>query len=106
MSTDYRIKLISSLFKTHLNITDNLNPLPGSDHWSAEDETEWGIANGTVGNWGTKDLFLQGSGIAPIAVLNGFTKDVKVGESGTGEKNFDEGTFPSGEFRWECVSID
>jgi hypothetical protein len=103
MSTVYTVSCVSGANEVNLKIQDSINPLPGSDTWSTLDISSWGIDGGTVAGWGTTDLNLHGVGAAPVAILYGFVKSVSKGDTGKGEKQYPDGTFPSGTFDWTCT---
>ncbi|MFN0304212.1 MAG: hypothetical protein ACKVQU_28090 [Burkholderiales bacterium] len=104
MATIYRVTCQSSNKQTELEIVDSLNPLPGSDTWSAIDPASWGLDRGTVANWGSTDAHLHGLGSGQIAILEGFSKATKVGDKNKGEKFYSEGNFPTGIFTWRCTN--
>lgn len=103
MATVYRIICKAANQEVELDITDSLNPLPGSDTWKCSDAA-WGIDTGSVASWGTTSAHLQGVGATPVAILEGFTKTTKKNDGGIGEKLYPDGSFPSGEFTWLCIN--
>jgi len=106
LSTTYTILCESEDKSVRLDIIDSLNPLPGSDTWECEDEEEWGLKSGSVASWASSDLQLYGLGAGPVATMFGFTKSVKKGDNGDGEKFLTDGNFPLGHFQWTCENID
>lgn len=105
MSTDYRLHFkTSDGTEAEITIIDSINPLPGSDTWKADDRSQWDTAGGTVSNWGGNGVYLTGP-LGPNSLfLDEFKKGTKVGDSSTGQKNYSDGSFPEGNFRWECTS--
>ncbi len=85
-------------------------PVIGKDTWHCDDVAAWGLESGSIASWAEGSAFLHGVGSQPMAELIGFTKEVypegaAVGpHKGTGSRTFDEGAFPSGEFRWLCTA--
>ena len=106
-STDYGVTLTESGgVSARITISVNhLNPLPGSDTWKTLDAGALGAAGGAVSSWGTSDARLTGPGGANSIILDGFTKGTAAGDSGTGSKNVDDGTFPEGSLNWSCTAV-
>ncbi|CUH40178.1 hypothetical protein JSE7799_02908 [Jannaschia seosinensis] len=105
MSTDYELSLSSSDGTTaRITIVDSLNPLPGSDTWTAADNSQWEVNGGTVTSWGSGGAYLSGPVGVQSIFLDGFEKSTKAKDTGDGEKNYEGGTFPAGSFRWRCTS--
>ena len=106
MSTDYHLVLTTPEGTTaKITINYSLNPLPGSDTWTADSEAQLGIKGGKVSSWGKTEADLSGPVGAKSVVLEGFQKKTAAGDSGSGEKNYDDGEFPLGSFTWKCDSI-
>ncbi|WP_407973319.1 hypothetical protein ACJ51O_36305 (plasmid) [Burkholderia pyrrocinia] len=103
MSTVFTVRCESGEKDVTLSIVHSLNPLPGSDTWSTTDTDAWGLSDGAVANWGSADLSLHGDGASPVAILFKFTKSVSKGDKGDGEKQYADGSFPTGRFVWTCM---
>jgi hypothetical protein len=105
MSTDYGLKFSASDgTDAEITILDSINPLPGSDTWTATDPSQWDIGGGSVSSWGSGGTYLSGPVGVNSIYLERFGKSTAVGDTGAGNKNYDDGSFPSGSFQWECVS--
>lgn len=107
MSTDYFVSLAAvSGEKTEIKIIDSINPLPLSDTWEG-DEIALGSKGGKVASWGMEAAVLHtGPGIGGNVTLDSFSKNTKQGDSGTGSKINDMGSFPDGDLTWHCHRIE
>jgi len=103
MATIYKIGCKYGDSVMTLEISDSINPLPGSDTWTCEPANSLSTHNGTIGSWGTSTTYLSGGMAAPIVELHGFKKSTKVGDQGEGSNNDIEGKFPECDFTWECL---
>jgi hypothetical protein len=103
MSTEYKIKCESAGVIVNLTLTDSIIPFPGYDAWECDDETLWGLPKGKS-SWGKDALNLFGFGAEPVATLDGFTKATTVGDTGSGDKAYPDGTFQGGAFGWTCIA--
>ena len=107
MSTDYTLTLTSSDGTTgNITVIDSLNPLPGSDSWKPADPAQWGDAGGPVSSWASGGLYLTGPVGAMSVFLENFGKGTEPGDAGTGQKNYDDGSFPMGNLTWRCTGKD
>lgn len=102
MSTDYTVELreaggISGI----LTLVDSL--VPFQDSWTPNDFSQWASQGGAVSSWSTGGALLTGPVGVNSIVLDGFTKDVEAGSTGTGAKNYEDGSFPMGGLTWRCV---
>lgn len=89
--------------ETEITIEDSINPLPGSDSWTASDRTAFDCAGGAVSNWGQSEADLTGPVGARSMVLNGFSSNTQTGAENNGQKNYDGGTIPLGDIQWVCL---
>lgn len=105
MSTDYGLRLTASDGSvSDITIIDSFNPLPGSDTWLAAEPADWDTKGGQVSSWGSGGVWLSAPIGAQAIRLDRFGKNTVVGDAGEGSKNYEDGSFPSGPFRWECTS--
>lgn len=105
MSTDYKLEIeAADGTSTTITVIDSVNPLPGSDTWEADDQSQWGTKGGPVASWGSTTAYLGGPGGGQSIELEGFGKHTKEGEKGKGSKNYEDGSFPEGGFTWRCTS--
>jgi len=106
MSTDYYVTLTASDgTTTPVKLIDSINPLPFSDTFES-DEAALGNKGGKA-VFGTDAVVMHtGPGGAGNVTLDGFNAQTKKGDSGTGNKTNDLGTFPDGDFTWHCDRID
>lgn len=107
MSTDYTVTLTDTGgSSTVVKIIDSINPLPLSDTWEG-DAAALGASNGKVASWGMPAAVLHtGPGAAGNVTLDGFSKATKKGDTGSGSKINDMGTFPDGDLTWHCDDVD
>jgi len=107
MSTDYTVTLTATDdSSTVVKIIDSINPLPLSDTWEG-DVGALGTASGIVASWGMVAAVLHtGPGAAGTVTLDGFGKATKKGDTGSGSKVNDMGTFPDGDLTWRCDKVD
>lgn len=107
MSTDYTVTLTATDgSSTAVKIIDSINPLPLSDTWEG-DAAALGTSNGKVASWGMPAAVLHtGPGAAGNVTLDGFSKATKKGDTGSGSKLNDMGTFPDGDLTWHCDDVD
>ncbi len=107
MSTDYTVTLTASDgSSTVVKIIDSISPLPLSDTWEG-DAVALGTSGGTVASWGMPAAVLHtGPGAAGNLTLDGFGKATKKGDTGSGSKLNDMGTFPDGDVTWQCDDVD
>lgn len=107
MSTDYDVTIVAADgTSTQIRIIDSINPLPLSDSWTG-DEAVLGSKGGVVASWGTGNAILHtGPGGAGNITLDNFKKSTKAGDSDSGSKNNDMGTFPDGDLTWTCDKVD
>jgi|SRR5579872_4341657 len=104
--TIYGVHLVSPDGSTaDVSIHRSLNPLPGSDTWTASDPADFGNAGGHVSSWGQGNAYLSGTAGVQSIELDGFTAKTKAGDTGTGSKNYDEGSFPMGTLSWTCTNV-
>lgn len=107
MSTDYSVRLTAQDGSTTVvKIIDSINPLPLSDSWEG-DQVALGASKGKVASWGMAAAVLHtGPGAAGNVTLDNFGKATKKGDTGTGSKTNDMGTFPDGNLTWRCEDVD
>lgn len=105
MSTNYRVRLTASDGSQALmTISDSLIPL--QDSWTPDDPSQWDSPGGAVSSWASGGAYLTGpTGVGSI-FLDGFRASTKPQDTGSGEKNYEGGTFPTGSFSWTCTSKD
>ena len=105
MSTDYRLRISSDDgTETLITVSDSL--IPTNDSWKADDSTAWDASGGAVSSWASGGAYLTGPYGVQSIFLKGFLQSTSPGDSGTGEKNYPEGTLPGGSFAWTCLSKD
>jgi hypothetical protein len=102
-ATTYTIEVSGDGVTGSIEITDNLNPLPGSDTWSAVTPVAFGVEGGNVASWGQHGASLHATGATPVLSLSGFTPNTKENETGDGEKHNMDGRIPAGQITWRCV---
>ena len=103
MSTDYRLKITSrDGTAAEITIIDSINPLPGSDTWSG-DEAQWGTKGRAVSSWAAQGAYLTGPLGTNSIFLDAFGKHTNVGDTGSGDKNYEDGSFPQDGFQWKCL---
>jgi hypothetical protein len=105
MATNFTVALTaSSGEKATITVVDSINPLPGSDKWSAQSPDDFDVSGGSISSWGLGEADLSGPVGARSIVLTSFSKQTKKGDSGSGEKNYDGGNFPMGDLTWTCTA--
>ncbi|MBY5456867.1 hypothetical protein HFO89_10895 [Rhizobium leguminosarum] len=87
-----------------MTIIDSVIPL--QDSWVPDDPGQWDSAGGAVSSWASGGVYLTGpAGLQSIFLAN-FRSSTTPPDSGSGEKNYDDGSFPMGTFAWRCLSKD
>ncbi len=94
MSTDYHLRLTASDgSQAVITIADSINPLPGSDTWSAADQSQWGTSGGAVSSWASGGAYLTGPVGVESIFLDGFGKHTNANDAGDGRRTTTTGTF-------------
>ncbi|MBW4590141.1 hypothetical protein G7B40_039760 [Aetokthonos hydrillicola Thurmond2011] len=86
-------------------VIDLLFPLLGNAKWTCQSPKIWGDDGGSVFNEGNSNITLIGKAEGIIAIIEGFSKAIQVGDIGRGEKYDSTPQFPNGIFAWSCIKI-
>ena len=99
MSTyNYGVELINvAVTAIRLSITPG-----GASTWTAESRIQLGTVGGPI-SISAEGLILGSPLDAQSLVVTNFATTTKAGDTGTGQKNYPDGTFPSGPFTWRCL---